>query len=311
MARNRQLSAMKPMTTRSNHGLKTTRIAHARAGVIASKKPRDFLVRRPCDATRAQMEGRGEGGGGGRTRGSGEGGMREAGGGDGAGVNQRRAGRSRGARAGDRASRAGRGGDRRRWSNAPGAVVVERLRRRMRRGLGNGVGVRARAERARAPPGRPGRTARASTSFATGSSGYSGHPCRAGRPRPSPPRSTSISTAAIPAPTWTSRVSDFGIRPRDHVPTTPPRGRSPARATRAAVASRHASLAPFPRATTNPSPSGVGLGERGWRPRPAGPSRSQSRSGAPRRSMKERPRETLVPAARVDRPVGGLLTDRC
>ena len=32
MARNRQLSAMKPMTTRSNHGLKTTRIAHARAG---------------------------------------------------------------------------------------------------------------------------------------------------------------------------------------------------------------------------------------------------------------------------------------
>jgi hypothetical protein len=27
--------------------------------------------------------------------------------------------------------------------------------------------------------------------------------------------------------------------------------------------------------------------------------------------MKERPWETLVPAARVDRPVGGLLTDRC
>ena len=78
------------------------------------------------------------------------------------------------------------------------------------------------APSARAPPGRPGRTARASTSFATGSSGYSGHPCRAGRPRPSPPRSTSISTASIPAPTWTSRVSDFGIRPRDHVPTTPP-----------------------------------------------------------------------------------------
>ena len=113
----------------------------------------------------------------------------------------------------------------------------------------------------------------------------------------------------IHAPTWTSRVSDFGIRPRDHVPTTPPRAFP--RATRAAVASRHASLAPFPRATTNPSPSGVGLGEREWRPRPAGPSRSQSRSGAPRRSMKERPRETLVPAARVDRPVGGLLTDRC
>ena len=114
------------------------------------------MVRRPCDATRARMEGRGEGGGGGRTRGSGEGGMREAGGGDGAGVNQRRAGRSRGARAGDRASRAGRGGDRRRWSNAPGAVVVERLRRRMRRGLGNGVGVRARAERARTSrPSRP------------------------------------------------------------------------------------------------------------------------------------------------------------
>ena len=155
--------------------------------------------------------------------------MREAGGGDGAGVNQRRAGRSRGARAGIErrardAAETGGGGQ-----TPPARLLLNDSGAGCGAGWETGSGS-ALAPSARAPPGRPGRTARASTSFATGSSGYSGHPCRAGRPRPSPPRSTSISTAASPHRHGhrVCQIWDLTPRPRPHdAPRAFPRARDP------------------------------------------------------------------------------------